>query len=334
MFNIRKNIIVIVCVFVGLFPMNAQNALKFNADKKLKIVQFTDVHYITGDTRSDAALENIRETLDAEKPDFVIFTGDIVVGKPADKGLREVLTFVSERKIPFGITFGNHDDESELTREQLFETAKDVPYNMISTAPGITGVGNYILPVTSSTSGKPAFLLYCFDSNAYSSIEGVKGYGHIHFDQIEWYREQSWAYTGNNGGVPVPSIAFFHIPLPEYNQAAADERAILTGTRKEKACAPELNSGMFVAMKEMGDVMATFVGHDHDNDYAVYWHGIMLAYGRYTGGNTVYNNLKPNGARVIEITEGEKGFRTWIRLHGGSIIHDIKYPDFFLKDKN
>ncbi len=65
-------------------------------------------------------------------------------------------------------------------------------------------------------------------------------------------------------------------------------------------------------MKEMGDIEGVFVGHDHDNDYAVMWQGILLAYGRYTGGNTVYNNLS-NGARIIELTEGEKGFRTWIR---------------------
>ena len=330
----KKYLLSVTMALVGLLPLNAQNMLKFNADKKMKIVQFTDVHYISGDPRSDAALENIRETLDAEKPDFVMFTGDIVYGKPADKGLREVLGLVSERKIPFGVNFGNHDDEFGFSREQLFEIAKSIPYHITSTASGIHGVGNCILPVMSSASDKPAFLLYCFDSNAYSSIAGVKGYDYIKPDQISWYRAQSADYTRNNGGVPVPSIAFFHIPLPEYNQAAADERAILTGTRKEKACAPELNSGMFVAMKEMGDVMATFVGHDHDNDYAVYWHGIMLAYGRYTGGNTVYNNLKPNGARIIEITEGEKAFRTWIRLRGGSIIHDITYPDFFLKDKN
>lgn len=48
----------------------------------------------------------------------------------------------------------------------------------------------------------------------------------------------------------------------------------------EKACAPLLNTGMFAAMKEAGDVMGTFVGHDHDNDYSVMWHGILLAYGR------------------------------------------------------
>ncbi len=54
---------------------------------------------------------------------------------------------------------------------------------------------------------------------------------------------------------PLPALAFFHIPLPEYNEAASDENAILIGTRMEKACAPELNTGMFTAMKEAGDVM-------------------------------------------------------------------------------
>ena len=45
------------------------------------------------------------------------------------------------------------------------------------------------------------------------------------------------------------------------------------------------------------------MGHDHDNDYAVMWKGILLAYGRFTGGNTEYNHL-PNGARIIVLDEG------------------------------
>ena len=110
---------------------------------------------------------------------------------------------------------------------------------------------------------------------------------------------------------------------------AADENAALFGTRKEKACAPVLNSGLFTAMKEMGDIEGVFVGHDHDNDYAVMWQGILLAYGRYTGGNTVYNNLS-NGARIIELTEGEKGFRTWIRTKNHT-EQEVKFPESFLK---
>jgi 3',5'-cyclic AMP phosphodiesterase CpdA len=328
----KKNLLTLVCLaLIGIVPANAQHALKFNADKKFKIVQFTDVHYIADDKRCDVALENMNAVLDAERPDFVIFTGDVIFGKPAEKSMREALSAVSERKIPFAVTFGNHDDEQDMTRKQLFDLIKGIPGNLTSTVEGLTGVTNFILPVRSSESERTAFLLYTFDSNAYSRLEGVKGYDYIYFDQVEWYRERSRAFTSENGGVPVPSVAFFHIPFPEYNQAASDENAALTGTRKEKACSPALNTGMFVAIKEMGDIMATFVGHDHDNDYAAYWYGVMLAYGRFTGGNNVYNNIKPNGARVIELTEGERSFRTWIRLRDGAVIHDIKYPDFFLK---
>ena len=152
-------------------------------------------------------------------------------------------------------------------------------------------------------------------------------------DQIRWYRENSAKYTKQNGGTPLPSLAFFHIALPEYNQAASDETAILVGTRKEKACAPQLNSGMFASMKEMGDILGVFVGHDHDDDYAVFWKGILLAYGRYTGGDTVYNNLS-NGARVIEMTEGSTNFRTWIRLKDGEVINTVNYPSDFIKKKD
>ena len=69
-------------------------------------------------------------------------------------------------------------------------------------------------------------------------------------------------------------------------------------------------------MKEMGDIEGVFVGHDHDNDYAVMWQGILLAYGRYPGGNTV--------------TEGEKGLRTWIRTKNHT-EQEVKFPESFLK---
>ncbi len=124
-------------------------------------------------------------------------------------------------------------------------------------------------------------------------------------------------------------MAFFHIPLPEYAAAASSEDAQLYGIRREKSCPSLLNSGMFTAMKQAGDVMGTFVGHDHNNDYVVSWHGILLAYGRYSGGATVYNDL-PNGARVIELKEGERGFRTWIRTASG-VNQEILFPADFIK---
>lgn len=329
----KQFILVLVLAFGLLASGFAQKpSLKFNKDGKFKIVQFTDVHYIHGNPKSAISIERINEVLDAEKPDLALFTGDVIYGKPAEEGLRTILNLAADRKIPFGLTFGNHDDEQGLTRKQLFDIIRTIPYNLTDSVAGVSGASNFIIPLKSSDGKKDAAILYCLDSHSYSRINGVGGYDYIKFDQIQWYRENSARYTQQNGGTPLPSLAFFHIPLPEYNQAASDETAILTGTRKEKACAPQLNSGMFASMKEMGDILSVFVGHDHDDDYAVFWKGILLAYGRYTGGDTVYNNLT-NGARVIEMTEGAKDFKTWIRLKGGEIINRVNYPSDFIKKK-
>ena len=125
----------------------------------------------------------------------------------------------------------------------------------------------------------------------------------------------------------------FHIPIPEYALALNEDKVAMVGTCKESPCVSALNSGMFTAIKEQGDIMGVFCGHDHDNDFAIMYHNVLLAYGRYSGGNTVYNHLGENGARVIVLTENERRFKTWIRLRGGEVIHEAVYPDSFIKNK-
>lgn len=304
--------------------------LQFHKNGEFKIVQFTDVHFKYGNPASDIALKRINEVLDAEHPDLVVFTGDVVYAAPADTGMRTVLTCASSRKIPFVVTFGNHDDEQGKTRAELYDLIRSIPFNMHPDC-GAAESPDYALTVRSSDGKRDAAVLYCLDSHSYSKLPDVKGYAWLTPCQINWYLAQSAVYKDKNGGQPLPALAFFHIPLPEFNEAASDENAILTGTRMEKACAPALNTGMFTAMKEAGDVMGIFVGHDHDNDYAVMWKGILLAYGRYTGGNTEYNHL-PNGARVIVLKEGARSFDTWIRQKGGEIVNKTVYPDSYVKD--
>ena len=51
-----KKYLCIYCLLCMATLACAQN-LKFNANGKFKIVQFTDVHYISDDPRSDIAIE-------------------------------------------------------------------------------------------------------------------------------------------------------------------------------------------------------------------------------------------------------------------------------------
>lgn len=96
-----KRIYLLLAILLGSLQLaNAQQqTLQFNKDGKFKIVQFTDVHYIYNDPRSDVSIERINQVLDMEKPDLVLFTGDVIYGKPAEEGMRTVLNLVSKRKI-------------------------------------------------------------------------------------------------------------------------------------------------------------------------------------------------------------------------------------------
>lgn len=330
--TITKYIFTITLLIAGVLNLNAQKpVLKFNQDGKFKIVQFTDTHVIYGDSRSDVAIERMNEVLDAEKPDFVIYTGDVIFGRPAKESLARAIEPVVSRGIPFGVTWGNHDDEQDLSRKELYDLIKDIPNNLTSTVEGITGVTNYVLTLK-DRAGKDACALYMFDSNAYSTLEGIKGYGWVAHDQIGWYKEQSKKLTEANGGTPLPALSFFHIPFPEFSEAVSAEGVFMIGSRKEKVASAKINSGLAVAMLEAKDVMAVSVGHDHVNDYMVEWNGLMLCYGRYTGGSTVYHDIHGgNGARVFELTEGERAFKTWVRLKDNKILYEFNWPSDLLR---
>lgn len=306
--------------------------LSFKQDGTFKILQFTDTHYIAGDSRSKRALDNVNHMLDLEKPDLVIHTGDVIFGEPAEPSVREILKPIVDRKIPFAVAFGNHDEEFGKSRQEMLDIVMSMPNNLNTKTEGIYGVTNSVLTLHASKDDKVCRLIYILDSNRWATIPDITDtYGHIHFDQIKWYRKKSQEYAKLNGGKPVPAFAFFHIPLPEYREAAADTKnAKIIGTRSEPVHCPNINSGMFVSMKEMGDVQAMFVGHDHNNDCAMYWRKMFLVYGRFSGCDTVYNDLKPNGARVITVYEDKDEFRSWIRLMNGTVIQDSIFPKDFI----
>ena len=327
--KIYSQILLIFGLLLSSFGAEAkQPTLQFNKNGKFKIVQLTDIHYVYQDKSSEKALERILKIIDLEEPDLIMVTGDLIFGKPGDKSMLTVMYALSSRKIPLAITYGNHDDEQGFSREELLKLIKEVPYNLTSTTKNLSGVTNYLLEIKASDSKKTSAVFYVFDSHSYSQIKGIEGYDYIKLDQINWYRKTSQQFAKKNNNKPLFSLAFFHIPTPEFKEATLKVKDQLKGNSKEDICCPQLNSGLFSTIKEQDDIKGIFVGHDHDNDFCTKWHNVLLAYGRYSGGETVYNNLTGNGARIIEITEGKDDFKTWIRtLNGVSQI--INYPSDF-----
>lgn len=306
----------------------AQNTLRFKKGL-FKIVQITDLHYKLGVKASEQGLACVREMVQTEKPDLVVVTGDIIYSAPADSTLSVVLKTFAKLGVPFCMTFGNHDYDFKTPAVALYNQMQKTPNCVMPVLQGKNT--DYSLSILSSNGKRTAAVLYCIDTHNKPAIGGIGGYQWISHNQITWYRQRSMVYKQKNGGRPVPSLAFLHIPLPEFNYATDNTQCPMYGSRLEKAYSPSLNSGMFASIKEMGDIMGVFCGHDHDNDYAVSYFNVLLAHGRFSGGNTEYNHLK-RGARVIVLKEGKREFDTWIREVGGNVLYRTTYPKSYVKD--
>jgi hypothetical protein len=327
--NFLRVLFAVTC-FAACQPATNKIQLKFNDNGMFKIAQFADLHLIDGSPNIAKTSATIKYVLEAEKPDVAILTGDQMFDRPSKNLWPELARLFEEACTPFAIVFGNHDAET-ITRDSVFDILLRSPYFIGERGPeDIYGVGNYILEICSRTSDKPAALLYCFDSNDYT-VQFKKNrnqdfgiYDWIHYDQIAWYRQQSKKYTQANHNQPLPALAFFHIPLQEYNNIVGKEGTI--GMKGDPVSPAEINSGMFASFIDMQDVKGVFVGHDHNNDIIGITYGIALAYGRVTGTDAWGVQIE-TGARIIELKEGQPGtFTTWIRLSSGSIENKYYYP--------
>jgi hypothetical protein len=204
--------------------------------------------------------------------------------------------------------------------------------------PGLTGTSNSLLLVQSATSNAPAFGLWLIDTGRYApdaihgqDFEGYPGWDWVRMDQVTWYRNLSIA-TEQKYGRKVPSLMWGHIALHEHrnmwfasldSRTDADHARALTkytivGERNEDECPGPINSGLFNAFLERGDVRGYFVGHDHVNTYVGNYCGVELGYGPGTGfgayGLSGAERNRVRGARVFELDENHPGIYKDTRL--------------------
>ncbi len=318
--------------------MKNSNIIRFRPSGKLIVMQVSD----TQDMKyvRKAMVKMLDTAYDKIKPDLVLFTGDNILGNhllDARFGDRQVASGkaatmqimkesihhicapLEKRRIPFAMIYGNHDDMNLVSKDEQADMYRS--YSMclpMNNRNGKVDCDTYNIPVYTHEGDKPVFNLYMLDSAWYDKQED-KCYQEIKKETVEWYKETSQKLTAENNGVPVPSLMFTHIPIPEIENlieqcGANDVGAVLT---KEKgwvrlkdgvrgkigeypSCVNE-SSGLFDAVLECGDVKGIAFGHDHRNCFE----------GRYKGIEFIQSSCasfrcygdESRGIRVFEIDE-------------------------------
>ncbi len=316
--------------------LDSKRRLSFK-DGTFRILIFTDIHARPKvDPRS---LMMIEAMVEKEKPDLVLWNGDNVVESPDEETLKKVVAAHAEpmekRGIPWAQVFGNHDQECCFDRRRQLKVYESFPNNIVKAAKGIHGVGNHMLPVYSGDMLK--FAVWGVDSNDYLNTENdfFPGdlekaavlpktifrnctYAFIRFDQIQWYWNLSSELERLAGG-KVPGLMYFHTCLNEFTMVPFNPKETgMTGEQNESLCPSTLNSGLFTALLERGDVKAVYCGHDHTNTYEGKYCGIRLGFcanaGFTTYGLSSHYPSGPHmdadrnalrGARLITISEAD-----------------------------
>ncbi len=304
----------------------------FITDGDFKVMQLTDIHIGGGfmsKTVDEKALNAVAAMVTKEKPDLVIATGDIAFPVPYSagtfnnySGAKAFANLMESLGVYWDVTFGNHDAEaySYFDREEVasFYENEEYKYCLFQSGPeDADGYGNHTIEVKNSE-GIITQAIILIDSQAYvddSIIESIKGtYDNIHPNQVEWYESEILRMNAENEkinkeAVPVKSLAFFHIPLVEMDDAwnefrengynDTDDFKYIEGIIAEQGRQVYCGYGedeLFEKMLELGSTKAMFNGHDHINNTTFEYKGIQFSYG-YSVDYFAYSGIDKLGSQ-------------------------------------
>ncbi|WP_288831482.1 metallophosphoesterase family protein [uncultured Corynebacterium sp.] len=324
----------------GTAPTPAGMPLSFNAEGRFTIVQFNDTQddHLT-DRRT---IEFMGKVLDQEKPDFALINGDVITNGPTTteevfQALNNVVRPMEDRQVPWAITFGNHDEDSVeaagtgVYERHMAEFVRQYKHNLNPPAgEGPFGHSDAQLLISGSRERDVAkFAIWLLDSGNYlpgadpvQNNDDVPHYDYIRPAQIDWYLAAS-REAEQRFGRTVPGLMYFHIPTYEHrdmwyggpanhdeiNHLKAKTTFGIDGVKNEDVYYGSFNSGIYAAVRDRGDVLGIYCGHDHINSYKGDYFGVELGYCPGTGfapyglndGTWTQNTLR--GARVFELNE-------------------------------
>lgn len=274
--------------------------LQTNAEGEFNILQISDTHFISGETKKDkSTLSGINGLIADDRYDLVVMTGDMVEGHNKNhrynkaKALDAIAQVFENNKQYWCFIAGNNDGEYCGSVEDIMLYLNKYEHAIILDTPNLEGTGNYHIPIYNGENEVHRLLF--LDSHMRNPDNNYKidAFGE---KQVNWYRQM----LADCSEKDIFASTFFHSPMLEMNQAfsqgeiVSNYNASFNATTDETANQPMLD--VMIDSSRNG-LMGT--GHLHSNDYASYYRGMYWLNVR-SGGKTVNlpKNLKHGGAAI------------------------------------
>ena len=277
-------------VFVTAFSLTACGGKDYNPSDYIagtlpyrdgfKILQLTDIHMSDKDDQDlhYAFLDKlITEANAANDVDFMVVTGDLFTFASRDTAKR-LFKFLDSYGIKWSVVFGNHDEQTYFPVDWMTDYLNKFGSNCMFKDiqdDKVQGNCNFAINIVDGTTVKKQLIL--MDSNRYY-FGSYMGYDYFKQDQIDWYENMVKE-------TPVDSLMFYHIPLFQINDAYEKGTRVYDGPKgngdgkREDCCPPDVDSGFFKKITELGHTKAMFFGHDHINTFEADYQGVKFCYG-------------------------------------------------------
>jgi predicted MPP superfamily phosphohydrolase len=300
--------------FLSTEPIT-NSKLKFNLNEngigEFTILQLTDLHYGESEDNDIKTTKLMAKLIKQTNPDLIVITGDAVSGYAWNKiastyyqdNWNKWTQSINESKKPYAYVLGNHDAQANLSRKEVIELDKTNPYSYMSLVKKGVYKSNYNIPLYSSDGMEKKGFLWFLDTMSENCMGEPNSWGC--FEELDWYDLESERIAHELGRTP-KGLAFFHIPIPEYLEM--HNNGFSYNTRNEDINCPKKNNYLFARFMKQGNIKGMFCGHDHDNDEGGYYLGFEFVYGRKTGYGGYGPKFFQRGARVIKLSENDKGF--------------------------